>query len=78
MIIEIDDPKASMWNSLPPAAKRKLTERALNALLSGRLFPSGTDKLDLAIDLAEMGVDAETISTLSHLDRSLFEGFMPK
>jgi len=78
MTLEIEDPENAVWTSLPPAAQKLLTEKALNALLNGRMFPTGTDKLDLAIDLAEAGVDAETISKLSHLDRSIFEEFMPQ
>lgn len=78
MSIDIEDPKNALWLTLPPAAQKLLTEKALNALLNGRMFPSGPDKLELAIDLAEAGVNAEAITILSHLDRSMFEDFMPK
>lgn len=78
LTITIDEPNAALWFNLPPAVQKLLAEKALDALLNGRMFPSGPDKLELAIDLAEAGVDAETISKLSHLDRSIFEGFMPK
>ncbi len=78
MTIEIEDPQNSLWWTLPAEAQKLLTEKALNALLSGRMFPSGPDKLELAIDLAEVGVNAETISKLSQLERSMFEAFMPK
>ncbi len=78
LTINMDDPNAAVWFNLPAAIQKLLTEKALDALLNGRMFPSGSEKLELAIDLAEAGVDAETISKLSHLDRSIFEGFMPK
>lgn len=78
LTIEIEDPKNSLWLTLPVAAQKLLTEKALNALLNGRMFPSGSDKIELAIDLAEAGVNAEAIAVLSHLDRSLFESFMTK
>jgi hypothetical protein len=76
--ITLEEPTAELWLNLPPPAQQLLAERSLRAILNGRMFPSGVDKLELAIDLAEAGVDAEIISTLSHLDRSIFEGFMSK
>ena len=78
MTITIDEPKGALWLRLPQAAQKSVAEKALNALLNGRLYPTGIDQLELAIDLAEAGVDAETISTLTRLESSLFESFMAK
>ena len=74
--IEFEEPNLDVWRNLPTNAKKLLTEKALNAILNGALYPTGTDQLELAIDLAEAGVDAEAISKLTHLDKSIFEAFL--
>lgn len=48
----------------------------IKAILNGSLYPTGVEQLELAIDLAESGVDPAIISQLSRLDRSVFEGFL--
>ncbi len=78
LTITLDEPTSPLWQNLPPAIQKLLTEKALDALLNGRTFPSGPEKLELAIELAEAGVDADTIERLTFLDQSIFEGFMLK
>ena len=76
LMIEFDEPNVELWKVLPPDVRQRLTEKALNAILNGDPYPTGPDQLDLAIDLAEAGVAADTISRLARLDKSIFEGFM--
>ncbi len=76
--IAIDKPQLALWENLPIESQQALASKALNALLKGTLYPTGSEQLELAIDLAEAGVDADTISTLSRLNKEVFEGFIPK
>ncbi len=78
LTIQIEDDAAMMWQTLPVDAQKILTSGALSALLSGELYPTGTDQLELAISLAEKGVASETISRLTRLDRDVFEAFLNK
>lgn len=75
--IELEDSAAALWKMLPAACQNRLTTKALTAILNGDPYPTGPDQLELAIDLAESGVDADLICKLSRLDRTVFEGFMP-
>jgi hypothetical protein len=75
---EIDDVKSDIWQTLPPVCQNLLANKALNSILSGVPYPTGTDQLELAIELAENGIDASVITKVSGLDRSLFESFMPR
>ena len=74
--VEMEGKLEDLWNGLPPQSQRLLTSKALSAILKGDLYPTGTEQLELAIDLAEAGVDAEIISKLTRLDKSLFESFL--
>ena len=78
LIIEIEESIAQTWQQLPPAAQQLLTTHALEALLKGELYPTGTDQLDLAIDLAEAGVPIDIISKLARLDKDIIEPFIKK
>lgn len=78
LTIEVGEPVAKVWSMLPQAAQKLITAHALEALLNGELYPTGAEQLELAIDLTEAGVDLETISRLSRLDRDLFEPFLKK
>jgi len=76
VIIEIEDLKSDIWKTLPPICQNLLTNKALNAILNGTLYPTGADQLELAIELAENGVDPEVISKVSGLHRNIFESFL--
>jgi hypothetical protein len=78
LTIQMEDDTANLWQALPIDAQKILTSGALSALLSGELYPTGTDQLELAISLAEKGVAPETISKLTRLDRNVFESFLNK
>ena len=74
--INIEEQLADRWEKLPQKTRQSIASKALNALLKGSLYPTGPEQLELAIELAEAGVDTETISQLTHLDKELFENFM--
>lgn len=76
LTIKIEEPLMSLWKSLPEKWQSILASRSLNATLSGKLYPSGGEKIELAIELAEAGVDADTISQLTSLDKDLFIDFI--
>jgi hypothetical protein len=78
LTIQMEDDTAKVWQLLPVEAQKILTSGALSALLSGELYPTGTDQLELAISLAEKGVAPETISRLTRLVMDVFEPFMNK
>lgn len=78
MTIELEEPSSEIWKTLPQSCQRLLTSKALDAILNGEPYPTGTDQLDLAIDLAEAGVKADTISKLTRLEPEVFSEFMPK
>jgi hypothetical protein len=78
LTIQMEDDTANVWQSLPIEAQKILTAGALSALLSGELYPTGTDQLELAISLAEKGVAPGTISKLTRLDSDVFESFLNK
>ncbi|MDX2130373.1 MAG: hypothetical protein SFU91_15160 [Chloroherpetonaceae bacterium] len=74
--ITLDDQLAKRWLSLPQSAQKILAEKSIKAVLEGQVFPSGIEKLELAIVLAEAGVKREEISFLTHLEAEVFEDFM--
>lgn len=76
--IELPEPSSELWNKLPLSSRQLLTEKALSSILNGDPYPTGTEQFDLAIDLAEAGVNAEIISKISGLAPEIFEGFMRK
>lgn len=76
LTIEVTEPTALLWQRLPTAAQQLLTTQALEALLAGSLYPTGTQQLELAIDLAEAGVDVDIISQLTRLDKDSFVAFL--
>jgi hypothetical protein len=76
LTIQIEDPILATWKSLPPNCQTLLTSKALNAILKGIPYPTGADQLELAIELAESGVDANVISQLTRLDKSVFDSFL--
>lgn len=78
LIIQMEDNTAQLLQTLPLEAQKILTNGALSALLSGELYPMGTNQLELAISLAETGVAPETISRLTRLDMEMFEPFLKR
>ncbi len=76
VIIELPVPSAELWGKLSAESRQLLTEKALSSILRGDPYPTGTEQLELAIDLAEAGVEAEVISKISGLAPELFESFM--
>jgi hypothetical protein len=78
LIIQMEDNTAQLLQTLPLEAQKILTNGALSALLSGELYPTGTNQLELAISLAETGVAPETISRLTRLDMEMFEPFLKR
>jgi hypothetical protein len=78
LTIQVKDPAAQLWQTLPAEAQNLITSNALNALLCGELYPTGTDQLELAIALAEAGVAAEVISKLTRLDGDVFDPFIKR
>ena len=74
--VELDEPSSNIWKNLPTESQKLLTGNMIKAILNGSLYPTGVEQLELAIDLAESGVDPAIISQLSRLDRSVFEGFL--
>jgi|GEM_PF-2163104 len=74
--VDIDENQLETWNHLPENLRSVMVSRVLNALLSGQAYPSGPEKLDFAIELAESGVDTETISKLTHLEIEVFQDFL--
>lgn len=75
---ELEDALVRRWNSLPESIKKQMTSASLSALLNGKVYPSGSEQLELAIDLAESGVEAKLISKITRLDQSVFEAFLRK
>lgn len=78
IVLEVDGASAKIWNSLSDKGKRKLSSRMFRALLRGKLYPVGEEQLELAIELAEEGVDAAIISRLTRLEPEMFEAFLQK
>jgi hypothetical protein len=76
LMVEFEETTASDWNNLPKECQSLIVSKALTSILKGEPYPIGADQLELAIDLAESGVDAELISRLSRLDKSVFEAFL--
>jgi hypothetical protein len=76
LTIQIENESATLWQTLPIEAQKILTSGAISSLLNGKLYPTGTEQLELAIVLAENGVQPETISLLTRLDREVFEAFL--
>ncbi len=78
IILEVDGATLKIGNILPVKGQQKVFSKAISALLRGELYPTGTDQLELAIDLAEEGVSSEIISKLSRLEPEVFEAFIKK
>lgn len=78
MTIEFEEPSFELWRNLPASCQQMLTSKALESILKGEPYPTGPDQLYLAIELAEAGVNAETISKLTRLDFEIFSEFMPE
>jgi|JI102314A2RNA_FD_contig_21_15386903_length_466_multi_6_in_0_out_0_2 hypothetical protein len=76
--IEVTDTAARIWEKLTPEDQQKISSRAISALLNGELYPTGTDQIDLAVDLAEAGLPSEIISKLTRLNPEIFESFIKK
>lgn len=76
--INIEKKVIGNWEQLPVITRQNLASRTLNAMLSGTLYPSGTEQLELALELAEAGVDTDTISQLTRLEKEIFEEFLVK
>lgn len=72
---EIDLP---IWQQLPALCQQLLATKVLHSFLNGQLYPTGTEQLELAIELAENGADELVISKLTRLDKEAFENFMVK
>ena len=79
MTIEVtDEGAANIWKKLSSKDQQKISSRAVSALLKGDLYPTGSDQLELAIDLAEAGLSPEVISKLTRLRPEIFEAFIKK
>ncbi len=79
IILEVNEAVARKWPSAPTLLKEeaaRLVEQFL--LLKGEVQPTGTDKLTLAIDLAEAGFPSEVITNLTQLMPEVFEAFIKK
>jgi hypothetical protein len=76
--IELTEPTANLLEKLPEMARQQITTSAIEALLNGTLYPTGSEQLELAIDLAEAGVESDVISKLTRLEPELFESFTKK
>ena len=76
--IELNPAAQVIWDKLPIGVRKEVTERALNALFTGRRYPRGGDQLELVIDLIDAGLDVATISTVSGLVTEMVEDFIPK
>jgi hypothetical protein len=74
--IEIHNSLKDKWQNLPLKNREEMASRVLNALLSGTLYPTGTEQLELAIELAEAGVAPDIIRQLTRLDIDAFEAFI--
>ncbi len=76
--VEIDQSLKSRWSNLPVKNREEMASRMLNAMLSGTLYPTGSEQLELAIELAEAGVNVETIQQLTRLEKETFESFLKR
>ena len=76
--IEVSEGGTEVWKALSAAEQQKLSSQAINALLNGSLYPTGTEQLELAIDLAEAGLPAVLISRITRLEPEAFEAFIEK
>jgi len=76
--VEIDKSLKNRWKNLPEKNREVMASRVLNAMLSGTLYPTGSEQLELAIELAEAGVDADTIQQLTRLEKEVFAAFLKK
>jgi len=74
--LNLEDSKSDLWNTLPPVCQNILANNALNAILGGTPYPTGTDQLELAIELAENGTNPSLITRISGLHASVFESFI--
>ncbi|WP_194976424.1 hypothetical protein [Aquiflexum lacus] len=67
-----------IWEALPADCRISIAGKAVNAILRGELYPSGTEQIELAITLAERGVDENVISKITRLKPEIFEAFISK
>lgn len=73
--VTLNEDEASVWSQLPKVCQDLVAEKAVQAILNGDLYPTGTEQLELAITLAEYGVDPQLVSRITRLDTSVFEAF---
>jgi hypothetical protein len=71
----LEEPKVEYARS---EEQQNRSPKAVSSLLNEDLYPTGADQIELAIELAEAGVSAETISKLTRLSPELFEAFIKK
>lgn len=76
--IELEEATARELEKLPNQARQLLTSKAIEHLLQGTLYPTGSEQLELAIDLAEAGVAEQTIEKLTRLHADAFLAFLQK
>ena len=75
--LKLSEIDLSLWNQLPVVCQGLLASKILHSFLNGELYPTGTNQLDLAIELAENGSDEVVISKLTRLNKEVFQGFLP-
>jgi len=78
MKVLLNVPEDKIWESLPQDCRISIAEKAIGAVLKGELYPSGTEQLELAIELAERAVSPDIISRITRLEKVVFEAFLPK
>jgi hypothetical protein len=66
------------WEALPADCRLSIAGKAVNAILRGELYSSGTEQIELAITLAERGVNEEIIGKITRLKPEIFEAFITK
>jgi len=74
--LTLNQAEAAIWKQLPPACQDLVAEKAIQAVLNGTLYPTGPDQLELAIVLAENGVEPSLISQITRLEPGVFEAFL--
>jgi hypothetical protein len=70
--------EVEIWDALPADCRISIAGKAVNAILRGELYPSGTEQIELAITLAERGVKEDIISKITRLKPEIFEAFIIK
>ncbi len=74
MEILLKKSEKEIWETLPDQCKNSIAEKAIEAILSGKLYPCGTEQLELALFLAENNVEKQVISKITRLNSEIFEG----